>query len=552
MQKMITVHFANGMEQQYAAGTTLLEISRHMAGAFSSPIVVALVNNEYKDLQVDIQDDCNVDFLDLNTDPGMKVYQRSLCFVMITAVCELFPSGEVTVEHSLDKGLYCELYLGRKVTAEDVRHIEQRVKEIVAEKRPLVRKVLPIQEAIELFEATGRERKVKLLRRLNRDKVSIYYCGDVCDYFYGNMVPHAGYLPIFELSYYPPGFILRFPTKENVHSLPPFKDQPKLAQIFSEAEQWGEILDCGYVGNLNEHIEKNNIKDLIRVAEALHEKKLAQIADFISEHRKTARLILVSGPSSSGKTTFAQRLRIQLRVNGMRPVPISLDDYFVNREYTPRDETGAFDFEAIEAIDLKLFNEHITRLLSGEPVELPSFNFATGQREYRGNVIQIDKEQPLIIEGIHGLNERLTQSVSRDYKVKIYVSALTQLSIDRHNRIPTTDARLIRRIVRDNQFRGYDALRTLFLWPSVRRGEEKNIFPFQEEADMMFNSALIYELAVLKKYAQPLLEKIGSDRPEYAEARRMLNFLEYFMCADDSEVPPNSILREFIGQSCFY
>ena len=299
-------------------------------------------------------------------------------------------------------------------------------------------------------------------------------------------------------------------------------------------------------------ILKGEINDIIRISEALHEKKVAQIADYIATRGDDIHVAIIAGPSSSGKTTFAQRLNIQLRVNGVRPVPISLDDYFVNRDHTPKDEKGDYDFEAIEAIDLPLFNEHLRRILEGEAVEVPFYNFKLGEREYRGHIIQVDKDQPLIIEGIHGLNERLTQSVPRDHKVKIYISALTQLSIDNHNRIPTTDTRLIRRIVRDSQFRSHDALRTLKMWSSVRRGEERNIFPFQEEADIMFNSALIYELGVLKKYAEPLLSKVTETEAEYSEARRLLNFLSYFKDIADDDVPPNSILREFIGKSCFY
>lgn len=551
MPKKVVVQFPDGQSYEYEAGTTLLEISKKVAERYPSPIVAAKVNQEIKDLQSDIGGDCTVDFLELTTEIGMKVYQRSLTFIMIVATKQLFPDSEVTVEHSISKGLYCELYLGRDLTEQDIIRLQQRMSEIIAKNLPIVRKVLARREAIELFESNGQSEKVKLLRQLNREQVSIYYCGDVYDYFYGTMVPSTGYLDQFELKFYKPGFILRFPERENVKVIPHYKEQPKLAQIFREAEKWGSILNCGYVATLNEFIQNRAINDIIRVAEALHEKKTAQIADFIAAHHQV-KVALIAGPSSSGKTTFAQRLKIQLRVNGLRPVPISLDDYFVDREHTPRDENGDYDFEAIEAIDLELFNEHISHILAGREVQIPSYNFLTGKREYNGHTIKIDQDQMLIVEGIHGLNERLTQAISRQNKIKIYISALTQLSIDNHNRIPTTDARLIRRIVRDNQFRGHDALKTLKIWPSVRRGEERNIFPFQEDADIMFNSALIYELAVLKKYAEPLLQQVGSDKTEYSEAKRLLNFLEYFVSIDDAEIPSNSILREFIGNSCFY
>lgn len=552
MKNRITVSFINGEKREYDKNVTLLTISRDVADLYTSTLVAAKVDNEVKDLQYYIDKDCNVDFLDMYTEAGAQVYRRSLTFVMIIAAKELFPDSEVTVEHSLSKGLYCELYLGRSVTEQDILALEKRMQEIVAEDRPIVRKSLLVAEAISLFEASGQIEKVKLIQQLKQEMVNIYYCGDIYDYFYSSMVPSTGYLKLFELKYYSPGFILRFPEASTPDKLPEFVEQPKLAQIFLEAEKWGTILRCGYVATLNEHVRNGKIQDIIRVAEALHEKKVAQIADFVSEHRKEVRVILVAGPSSSGKTTFAQRLGIQLRVNGVRPVPISLDDYFVDRGHTPRDENGDYDFEAIEAIDLPLFNEHLIRLLAGEEVKIPSFNFMSGQREYRGHIIKLDKDQPLIVEGIHGLNERLTSSVAKEHKVKIYISALTQLSIDSHNRISTTDTRLIRRIVRDSQFRSHDALCTLQMWPSVRRGEERNIFPFQEEADIMFNSALIYELSVLKKYAEPLLQKVTNDHPQYSEAKRLLKFLAFFESIDDNDIPFNSIIREFIGDSCFY
>lgn len=544
--------FIHGEQQEYSHGVSLLEIAENYKDKFKTPIVAARVNNEIKDLQFVPQTNDVIEFFDLTTEAGNKVYQRSLTFVMIAAVQELFPQGEVTVEHSLSKGLYCELYIGHDVTAKDINSLEIRMRKIIDENRPIIKKTLPRDEAISLFAAAGQKEKVKLLEQQERDRVSIYYCGAAYDYFYGTMVPNTGYLSLFSLKFYKPGFILRFPEKENPNILPPFIEQPKLAEIFLEAENWGTILRCGYVAKLNDYVHSGEISDIIRVAEALHEKKIAQIADFVAEHRDKVRIILVAGPSSSGKTTFAQRLGIQLRVNGVRPIPISLDDYFVDREHTPRDESGNFDFEAIEAIDLELFNEHLTKLLAGSAVMVPSYNFKTGQREYKGQQIRIEHDQPLIIEGIHGLNERLTNAVPREQKIKIYISALTQLSIDNHNRIPTTDTRLIRRIVRDSQFRGHDALKTLQLWPQVRQGEERNIFPFQEEADIMFNSALIYELSVLKKYAEPLLEKVEPQNIEYAEATRLLDFLSYFSSIGDEEISSNSILREFIGNSCFH
>lgn len=550
MKKPITVYFTNGETRQYDAGVTLLQISKDVQKLYTTSIVAAVVNNESKDLQFCVNSDCTVDFFDLHTEAGIKVYQRSLAFVMIAAAHELFPQGKVTVEHSLSKGLYCELYIGQPITGDHLKALEMHMRQIVAENRLITMKNVPLAEAVELFKAAGQIENVKHLEQLKRERVTIYYCGESYGYFFGTMMPDTGSLTVFELRQHASGFILRFPEKENLNVLPEFIPQSKLSEIFLEAERWGEILQCGYVATLNEYVENDKINDIIRVAEALHEKKIAHIADFVFQN-KDVRVILVAGPSSSGKTTFAQRLTVQLKVNGLRPVALSLDDYFIDRAQTPRDEKGDYDFEAIEAIDLQLFNEHLSRILIGEAVEVPSYNFMIGEREYRGHVIQIDKNQPLIIEGIHGLNERLSSAVPRENKVKIYVSALTQLSIDNHNRIPTTDTRLIRRIVRDSQFRSHDALKTLSMWASVRRGEERNIFPFQEDADIMFNSALIYELGVLKKYAEPLLAQITHEQVEYLEAKRLLKFLESFQKIDDTEIPLNSILREFTGSSCF-
>lgn len=552
MGETVTLHLTDGTFKQYERGTSLLTIARDFQTTGSIPIVAAKVNNDLKDLQYIISEDCTVEFVDLSTEPGIKVYQRSLTFVMIAAVAEIFPAGEVTVEHSLSRGLYCEIHAEREITEQDVDQIKQKMQQIIDTAVPIIRKSYPIHEAVQLFEAAGRLEKVKLLKQLKREKVSIYYCGELYDYFYGTMVPNTSYLQVFDLAFYKPGLILRFPEKEKPWEIPEFIEQPKMARVFREAEHWAKIMNCDYVATLNEQIQHGESADIVRIAEALHEKKIAHIADFIAENSREVRVILVAGPSSSGKTTFAQRLGIQLRVNGVKPVPISIDDYFVNRCHTPRDEYGNYDFETIEALDLELFNQHLTGLLDGREVQLPSYNFTTGQREYKGRAIRIEKNQPLIIEGIHGLNERLTSSVPKDHKVKIYISALTQLSIDSHNRIPTTDTRLIRRIVRDNQFRAHNALNTLKLWPSVRRGEDRNIFPFQEEADIMFNSALIYELAVLKKYAEPLLQEVTEDQAEFLEASRLLNFLAYFEDIPDEDVAFNSILREFIGSSCFF
>lgn len=532
---------------------TLKTMSEGFQDLYTTPIVAVKVDHVLKDLQSQLTEYDVIEFIDMTSELGIKVYQRSTTFLLIIAVHELFAQADITVEHSIGNGLYCSLNIGRPLAADDVKDIEHHMRNIIAENRPIVKKALPKQELIDLFIKSGQKEKAHLIHSLNREIVSVYYCGDFYDYLYGPMISCTGKLDLFALDYYAPGIIIRIPTANDPGRIPSFVAQPKLASIFSEAEQWAKILKCDYVTNLNQQKKNGNIGDIIRISEALHEKKIAQIADFITTHLDQVRLILIAGPSSSGKTTFAQRMCIQLRVNGITPVSISLDDYFFERIHTPRDEKGEYDFEALAALDLELFNRHLTELLAGKAVEVPYYNFVNGSREYRGNTIKLEKDQPLIIEGIHGLNEALTSAVKRTAKYKIYVSALTQLAIDGHNRIPTTDTRLIRRMVRDHNFRGSYALKTLKQWPSVRAGEEKNIFPYQEEADVMFNSALIYELGILKKYAKPLLEEVSTEVPEYAEAVRLLDFLEYFDDIDaDDEVPINSILKEFIGNSCFF
>lgn len=533
-------------------GISLLELSRQVEEQYESAIVAAKVNNVLKDLSFRIEEDSHIDFIDLTTDDGFRIYQRSVSFLLIKAVGEVFPQATITIEHSISKGLYCELHGIDPLTEKDVQAIERRMKEMVEEDIEFHMDIVPLPEALKLFEKEGQLDKVKLLKYRNLPTIKIYSCGWLRDYFYGIMVPSTGYLKHFELKFYMPGFILRYPDKSDPTTIPEYKEQPKLFSVFREAEKWAKILEIEDVGSLNDHIAAGYGDELIRISEALHEKKIAQLADMITNERNQIRLILIAGPSSSGKTTFAQRLSVQLRVNNVKPISISLDDYFVSRDKTPLDENGEPDFEALEAIDLDLFNEQLTKLIQGVEVELPVFNFLTGQREYRGKKVKIKRDQPIIIEGIHGLNDVLTSAIPRGSKFKIYISALTQLNIDNHNRIPTTDARIIRRIVRDNQFRSHDALKTIKLWPKVRRGEERNIFPFQEDADVMFNSHLPYELAVLKKYAEPLLAEIAPSEPEFSEAKRLLKFLSYFLPLDDSAIPNNSIIREFIGNSCFH
>ncbi len=549
--KIIKIQIENQKEIEVSEGTTLLELSKQIEKDHPSIIVAAKVNNRLRELGYALHKDSELEFLDLTNSDGNRIYQRSLAFVFIRASMETFSDCKVTVEHSLSKGLYCEIHYKRPIVEEDVLKIESRMREIIEEDVPFIKDSVPIEDAKRIFNELGFDAKTKLLDYREKPEINIYSCGWLKDYFYGYMVPSTGFLKTFKLKYYDPGVIIQYPEKSNPTQIPEFQEQIKLASIFREAEKWGKIMDVGYVANLNERIQYKNYDELVQVAEALHEKKIAQIADMIAEKKK--RIILIAGPSSSGKTTFAQRLAIQLKVNGLKPISLSTDDYFVDREHTPKDEYGEFDFEALEAVDVELFNDHMSKLINGYEVEIPYFNFHTGTREYRGNIMKISEEHPIIIEGIHGLNERLTQDIPHDKKFKIYISALTQLNIDDHNRIPTTDTRLLRRIVRDSKYRGHSALNTLGRWNSVRRGEEKNIFPYQEAADVMFNSALTYELAVLKKYAEPLLYEIHKNEKEFTEAKRLLKFLSYFLSIEDeSVIPQTSIIREFIGGSCFH
>ena len=531
---------------------SLLEISVDVAKYFPSTIVAALVDEKVRDLETFVDTPSVIKFLDLYTKEGARIYQRSLTFLLLYATHLLFPKAHVNVEHSLGKGLYCEIKKEPKLTATDVDTLQKKMWELVNKNLPVVKSKAPLEDAVEIFRKEGFEDKVRLYKRWPKETLALYGLGDFQDSLHGYIVPNLGALQLFSLEYYEPGVILRFPDEKDPFSIPAFVEQHKLFDIFRESERWARILGVSTVGILNDMIEDGQGADLVRTAEALHEKKTAQIADMIADRKDEICIILIAGPSSSGKTTFAQRLRTQLMVNGIRPFPISLDDYFVDRDHTPLDESNNPDFEHIEAIDLDLFNKDLLRLIRGEEVEIPTFNFSTGVREYNGNRIQIEKNQPLIIEGIHGLNERLTKSIPRNRKFKIYVSALTALNVDQHTRIHTTDTRLLRRIVRDNQFRGTDALTTIRRWPSVRRGEERNIFHLQEEADIMFNSSLVYELAILKQHAESLLEKIEQTEPEYVDAKRLRLFLSGFVSLDSHDVPSNSILREFIGESCFF
>jgi uridine kinase len=548
----LIIQLPGNREMEVPAGRSLLELSRSLKESFPCAIVAARVDNALKDLHFVPEGGAKINFIDIRHVDGMRIYRRSLSFLLIAAARELFPRGRVMVEHSLGKGLYCEIKESLPLTRHSVATLEKKMKELVLQDLPFQKERVSRGKAIEIFAEQGDTDKVQLLSYRPKEHLDIYSLGEVRDYLFGYLVPSSGYLQHFSLKFYMPGLILRFPDEEDPSRIPPYKEQPKLFEVFREAENWGEILGVDTVGALNAAVEKGEGNDIVRVAEALHEKKIAQVADTIAREGQRLKLILIAGPSSSGKTSFAQRLRIQLLVNGLKPLPISMDDYFKNRDDTPRDEKGEFDFESLEAVDVDLFNDHLLALIRGEEVEVPTFNFLTGEREFRGKRLRLPKGHLLMVEGIHGLNEKLTETIPRGRKLKIYVSALTSLNIDQHNRIHTTDTRLLRRMVRDNASRNHGAMETIKRWPSVRQGEEKNIFLFQEESDVMFNSALTYELAVLKPFVEPLLQAIPPTAPEHLEATRLLHFLQYILPLDPDEVPFNSILREFVGNSCFF
>lgn len=538
--------------KEYKQGTSLNEIAHNQIPQPEKPILGAFVNNKLKELSYLIYKPKTIRFIDITDPAGKRMYIRSISFVLIKAAKELFPEARLKIEHSISKGYYCEFEnLGRKLTVDDVSDLYEKMQLIIEADLPFERTEILTKEAAELFAKHGYDDKVRLLKTRRQLYTSIYYLDGLPEYFYGFLVPSTGYLKVFALNKYYDGMLLQIPRQTDPNEINDIILQDKLFGIFQEYKNWLSVIGMGDLGALNKAAGNGEFAEIIKVNEALQEKKLARIADDINSKEKRPRLILISGPSSSGKTTFSKRLAIQLRVLGYKPITISLDNYFVNREDTPKDADGEYDFESIRALDIEFFNQQLLELFEGKKIELPRFSFTEGKRFYDGDYLQLDESSYLIVEGIHGLNPELTPRIPNKDKYKIYVSALTALCLDSHNRIPTTDNRLIRRIVRDYQYRGYSAADTIKRWPSVTRGEARNIFPYQEEADSMFNSALIFELGVLKKYAEPILQEVYPDQPEYAEANRLLKFFRYITPIPDDEIPPTSILREFLHGSSF-
>ena len=543
----------NGVTKEYAKGTTYEQVAKDAQASYGHKIALAVVNDKFRELSKTVQDGDEVKFLTYGDTAGHKTYVRTATMIMMKAIKDVMTTDKpdkVKVEFAIGKGYYISIVSKHEVTDEVAKRVQSRMQEIVDACIPVEKQTLPKDEAVALFAEHEMFDKVNLFKFRRGSSINVYSIGDYYDYYYGYMLPNTSYVQHFAVEAYEGGLILNLPDKKSPEEVTEFIPREKLFHTLRQADEWGNKMGIDTVGDLNNQICDGKLNDLILVQEAFQERRIGEIAHEISE-RKGVKFVMIAGPSSSGKTTFSHRLSIQLRTHGLTPHPIALDDYFVNREDTPLDENGDYNFECLGALDVELFNHDMSKLLAGEEVELPTFNFKTGHREYKGNKKKLGPDDILVIEGIHGLNDKLSYSLPNESKYKIYISALTSLNVDEHNRIPTTDGRLLRRMVRDARTRGASAKRTIQMWPSVRRGEEENIVPFQESADAFFNSALIYELSVLKQFAEPLLFSIGPEEPEYHEAKRLLKFLEYFLGVSSEHLPNNSIVKEFAGGSCF-
>lgn len=552
-QEMVKVTI-DGKEHEYAIGTTYREIvDEYQEEVAEAPVILVMADGKLRELQKKLKGDCTLEFVTTKDHIGFETYKRTVCLVLLRAIYDVAGKEnieKVMIHYSVGNGYYFTMAGKAVLDQHFLDNVKTRMQELADMCTPIEKRSVNTDDAVSLFHHHRMYDKEKLFRFRRVSKVNIYNIGYYEDYFYGYMADHAGYVKYFDLKLYDEGFVLELPTRKNPSVISPFRPEGKIFQVQKESQEWAEKMDISYVGDLNDHITKEGISNILLVQEALQEAKISDIAQrIVLEGNK--KFIMIAGPSSSGKTSFSHRLSIQLLAHGMKPHPIGVDNYFKNREETPLDEYGEKNYECLEAIDVEQFNKDMLALLRGERIELPVFNFKTGHREYKGDFLQLGPEDVLVIEGIHGLNDKLSYALPAESKFKIYISALTQLNIDEHNRIPTTDGRLLRRIVRDARTRGTSAKDTIARWPSVRRGEESNIFPYQEQADVMFNSALVYELACLKVYAEPLLFGIDKSEPEYLEAKRLLKFLDYFISVPSEDIPHNSLLREFVGGSCF-
>lgn len=554
MKKEVTIYCKNTKSfHNYPFGTSLLEIHSDLSIKMQYQVVAARVNYKVESLDFLIYKPKDLEYVDLSTPSGMRVYVRTLCMVLAKAISELYPNASLHIEHPISKGYFCYIHsLNKELSPDIIGEIKERVTKIIAEDHLIYSEEKQTTKVKELFAKDKNEKDKNSLLETLGDPYSQYYrIDDYYDYYNGVLLPSTGHLNVFDLVPYYDGMLLRVPNRNKPTELDEIEYSPKMYGIFKEFVEWNKIMNLSNVGEFNIACKNKQSFNLIKVSEALHEKKVASIADMISQRETKVKLALISGPSSSGKTTFSKRLSIQLMVCGLKPVTLSLDNYFVNREDTPLDENGEWDFEHLEALDIDLFNQHLKQLLNGEEIEIPFFNFEDGKRYNIGEKLKLGEDSVLIMEGIHALNPRLTPGIPENKIFKIYVSALTTISIDNHNWIPTTDTRLLRRIIRDYRFRNYSARETIARWPSVRRGEEKWIFPYQENADVMFNSALLFELAVLKKHAEPILAEVPKYCNEYTETHRLIKFLNYFVSIPEREIPPTSLLREFVGGSSF-
>ena len=542
----------NNQYKEYPLGVTLQEIADDMKITANFPICGALVNNKVRELAFCVVKPKNIRFIDYAHPDGQRMYIRSLFFLMYVAVKELYPELHLKIDHAISRGYYCEFEgLETEFNKDYVVEIKKRMEELVLCDLPFIRLGKQLDKILVEYKENGLEDKIRLYADSGWLYAYVYYLKGHPNYFHGHLLPTTSFLKKFDLEQFNGGMLLRLPSDESFSQLRDFVRQDKLFGIFHEHKEWAEILGVDDIGRLNLIVNQGRAGEIIKISEALHEKKIANIATTISERQPKVKLVLIAGPSSSGKTTFTKRMAVQLAVCGINSRMISLDNYFVDREHTPRDANGNFNFEALEAIDIQFFNQQLLDIVSGKAVEIPKFNFTTGNRSFNGDIIQLTEKEVLIIEGIHGLNPDLLPMIDPAITFKVFVSALTSISIDDLNPISTTDNRLIRRMIRDAKYRGYSALETFRRWPSVRKGEEFNIFPHQENADLMFNSALLYELGVLKKYAEPLLKSVPENQPEFSESLRLLKFLGYFKTIDDTEIPPTSLIREFLGGSSF-